>query len=67
MKLSPGRSFRKIKLIPPEISQFLTIEAINKDIIGRKKIADNDRRNNLRVFDTKSNFLFTTSEAKRDY
>ena len=43
------------------------MEAVNEDIKGRKKIEGNDRRNDLIIFDSKSIFLLTTSETKRDY
>ena len=33
---------------------------------NKKTFADNHGHNILRVFDTLPNFLFTTSEAKRD-
>ena len=66
-KFGPGHFFRKIKIIPAETSLFLTMEAVNEDIKGRKKIEGNDRRNDLIIFDSKSIFLLTTSETKRDY
>ena len=43
------------------------MKAVNEDIKQREKFPNNHAHNILRLFDTLPNFLFTTSETKRDY
>ena len=62
--MSPRCFLRKIKQIPAENSLVLIVD---KELKAKGIFADNDRHNILRIFDTIPNFLFTTSEAKRDY
>ena len=65
--MSPGRFFKKIKLFLAEISLFLTIKAVHKDIKPEKKIADKDRRDDFRVSDPSPIFLFSKSEAMQGF
>ena len=52
---------------PPPSGTGLTCGAVNKNIKSQKSFKDNNGHNIRRLFDTLSNFLFTTSKTKRDY
>ena len=40
---------------------------VNKNTKAKENFVDNHGHNILKLVDTLANFLFTTSEAKRDY
>ena len=46
---------------------FLTMKAVNKDIISKKKITDNHVHNILRLFGGWASYPFITSEKKHVY